>query len=101
MKDRTPQYPGRVLITPEDGGEPFYATLTLADEPVDEGTALNKANLLQDTTAALMNLGAAATPDDMLRALGQKLNGLIVAGTTELTPGTSNLPTGVLYVVYK
>ena len=46
MKDRVPKYPGKVLIAPEDGSAPFYATLTRADEPVEEGTALNKGTLL-------------------------------------------------------
>lgn len=100
MKDRTPQSPGRVLITPEGGGAPFYATLQLADDPVDEGTPLNKANLLPDTTAALMGLGTAATPADMFLALANKTNGMIIASTTEIAAG-SPLATGVLYVVYE
>ena len=49
MKDRQPTYPGRVLITPENG-EAYYATLTRADEPTEAGTPLNKQTLLQDQT---------------------------------------------------
>lgn len=44
--DRKPKYPGRVLITPENG-EPFYATITRADEAATEGTPLT-ANVLNE-----------------------------------------------------
>ena len=127
MQDRTPQYPGRVQVTPENGA-PYFATLELADEPLVEGTPLNKENLLQDATAALMGLTSAATPDDMLKALANgkegkltfdqqptqnsanpvtsggvytALNGLITYGTAEMTPGTSPLATGTIYVCYE
>lgn len=50
MKDRVPKYPGRVYVTPENGGAPYYATIERADEPVEVGTPLNKANLLSDQT---------------------------------------------------
>lgn len=102
MQDRVPAQgkARRILITPEDGSEPFYATWAFADDPITEGTPLNKANLLPDATAALMGLGTAATPADMFAALGNKLNGLIVASTTEIAAGDP-LPTGVLYVVYE
>ena len=38
--DRQPKYPGRVLITPENGRAPFYATITRADEPTVNGTPI-------------------------------------------------------------
>src|SRR5574344_1061140 len=60
MNDRTPTKPGRVLITPESG-VPYYAVLTMADEPTQEGTPPTKANLLSDATAA--KLGGVATPN--------------------------------------
>lgn len=62
MKDRKPRYPNRVLITPENGGEPFYATMTRADEPYDEGMAMSKQNILQDATAAAIGLDPEADP---------------------------------------
>ena len=43
FKDRVPQKPGRVKITPEDGAA-FYATMERADEAVQEGTPLNAKN---------------------------------------------------------
>ena len=61
MKDRVPKYPGRVLITPEDGSAAFYATVTRADEPVEVGTPINKAALLSDDTAKMLGF---TTDDD-------------------------------------
>ena len=51
MEDRIPSpgQEGRVLITPENG-EAYYAKITMADNPTNPGTALNKENLLQDST---------------------------------------------------
>lgn len=66
MKNRVSKYPGRVLVTPDDGTPPFYATLTRADEPTEEGTPLNKATLLTDETAALYDLDEDATVNDVL-----------------------------------
>lgn len=73
MKDRIPSpgMAGRVLVTPEDGSAPFYATITMADEPTEGGTALNKANLLTDDTAALFGKDSAAVPNDIFDWLGQ------------------------------
>lgn len=59
MKDRAPTYPGRVKLTPVEGQENKY-TLEWADEPVQEGTPLNKATLLADTVAAMLGM----TQDD-------------------------------------
>lgn len=69
MKDRVSLYPGRVLITPEDGSAPYHATLTRADEPTQEGTPLNKANLLTDATAALYGKTSTATPNTIFAAI--------------------------------
>ena len=58
FKDRVPSKLGRVKITPENGGTPYYAILERADEPSIAGTPLSAANLnaaqenlvYQDTT---------------------------------------------------
>lgn len=71
MLDRVPVNPGRVLITPENGSAAYYATMTRADNPTQEGTPLNKASLLKDATAALFGLGTDAVPDDVFAFLGQ------------------------------
>lgn len=39
-----------MLITPEDGSAPFYAKVTMADNPTNPGTPLTKETLLQDST---------------------------------------------------
>ena len=42
VKDRFPRKPNRIKITPEDGSAPFYATWERADNPLEEGTPINK-----------------------------------------------------------
>ena len=66
MKDRVPKYPGKALITPENGSEAYYATIARADEPVEEGTPLNKATLLSDDAAHTLEVGEyeEPTPND-------------------------------------
>lgn len=64
MKDRIPTYPGRVEVTHEDGTKELV-TVKRADEPTQEGTALNKGNLLDDSAAYRCGLdGIAATPSN-------------------------------------
>lgn len=76
------------------------------------GTFLNKANLLTDATAALMDLGPEATPNTMFAALANQnkqlrqdlddlqssVNNLIGSGTTALTDGATM--TNEIYVKY-
>ena len=68
MKDRQPTRPGRVKIIPENG-EAYYATMEMADEPTEAGTPPTKANLLKDSTAALLGGGTDMVPDEALQAL--------------------------------
>ena len=75
MKDRIPLYPGRVKLNPVSG-QPNTFDLVRADQPTQEGTPLNKASLLKDTTAALFGLGADAVPDDVLHLLSRFQSGL-------------------------
>lgn len=73
MEDRapTPGQEGRVLITPEGGGTPFYAKIEMADNPTQVGSPFNKATLLKDATAALFGYADSAVPDDILAYLGR------------------------------
>ena len=71
MQDRVPVNPGRVLITPEDGSPAYYATMTRADNPTQEGTRLNKASLLKDVTASLFGFDENAVPNDIFSFVGQ------------------------------
>ena len=89
-----------------------------ADGFAQVGTALNKANLLTDATAALADLGPEATPNEMLAALAnavntanstagaaqsaaQAANSKITYGTADLVSGSSSLATGSIYVRYE
>lgn len=64
-----------------------------------EGTSLEKANLLTDSTSEMLGLAPeTSTPDDALVALANR----IILGTTDLTPGTaSSYPNGTIYFVLK
>lgn len=44
--NRTPTKPNRVLITPEGGGSPYYATVVRADEPTEAGTMVDRTLLM-------------------------------------------------------
>lgn len=75
MQDRVSLYPGRVKLTPVAGQANTY-DLTRADQPTQEGTPLNKASLLKDTTASAFGLGTDAVPDDALHLLSRFQRGL-------------------------
>ena len=73
MKDRIPTRPNRVkLIFPN---KTEYAIIERADEPSEEGTPLNKANLLTDQTAQSLGLDPAADPsiNDAFARVGEVL----------------------------
>lgn len=68
MKDRIPLNPGRVRLTPV-AGETDLFDMEMADNPTELGTALNKANLLTDATAAALAAAFGSTPDTPNEAL--------------------------------
>lgn len=63
MQDRVSLYPGRVKLEPVAGQANTY-DLTRADQPTQEGTPLNKANLLSDATAAAIKALLASQTED-------------------------------------
>lgn len=71
MQNRVPTagQEGRVLITPEDGSAPFFARVSMADNPTQPGTPFSKETMLKDATAALFGLEATAVPDDVFNAI--------------------------------
>lgn len=79
MQDRVSLYPGRVKLEPVAGQANLY-DLTRADQPTQEGTPLNKANLLSDATAAAIKALLAsqtedpATPNAALSILAQAVD---------------------------
>lgn len=78
MKDRVPTYAGRVRLTPVANQDNIY-DLVRADEPIQEGTPLNKANLLTDETAQAMGLTSDATPNDAFSQLTSKTREITLA----------------------
>ena len=86
MQDRVPLYPGRVTLTPVSGQANTF-DLVRADQPTQEGTPLNKASLLKDTTAALFGKTNAAVPDDILNLLSKS----VIAQGTKITDVLGNL----------
>lgn len=89
MKDRVPVNPGRVLITPETGNA-YYATLTRADNPRQEGDPLNKNTLLKDATAELLGGDASMLPDEAFLALFKKISSITPSdiGAAKVVTGT-------------
>ena len=100
MQDREPTYPGRVTLTPVYGLANTY-DMERADRPLQEGTPLNKANLLSDATAAAIKALLAsqtedpATPNDALNILTQavdaaatKANAVDSRGNCEIYSGS-------------
>lgn len=110
MRDRTPT---KVLgngalrygVYDADGTFLRYEYLGLDDQPTQEGSPLNKASLLKDSTAALLGLGTDAVPDDAFVALvlgqgvygyrvrvqladGSPVEGATVSGIQPLTGST-------------
>lgn len=68
MQDRVSLYPGRVTLTPVAGQANTY-DMVRADQPTQEGTQLNKGNLLSDATAELLGLPSTAVPNDAFAKL--------------------------------
>lgn len=75
MTDRIPTHPGRVSLVPVPGETNKY-DMTMADEPVDAGTPLNKANLLTDATAAAIGAAYGSTPSTPNEALALLAGGV-------------------------
>lgn len=79
MQDRVSLYPGRVKLEPVAGQANLY-DLTRADQPTQEGTPINKANLLSDATAAAIKALLASqtenpvTPNAALAILAQAVD---------------------------
>mgnify|MGYP005765496089 CR=1 FL=1 len=103
MQDRipTPGQEGRVLITPEDGSAPFYATVEMADNPTQAGTPLNKETLLQDgTEAEIFGDTANRTVDEAFMGIMGKIALIMqnVASMTLTVTDTAGTPLQGVYV---
>ena len=92
MKDRVPLYPGRVKMTPVAGQANTY-DMVRADQPQQEGTPLNKANLLTDAVAGHFGKsGDDATVNSVLDAIGL---GFCLKTEIITTTRTWTMPSGV------
>ena len=63
MKDRIPRYAGRIRLTPVQGEQGVYDT-ERADEPLQNGTPLNKSTLLSGEVENQLGLDENSTPSD-------------------------------------
>lgn len=94
MQDREPTYPGRVTLTPVYGLANTY-DMERADQPLQEGTPLNKASLLSDATAAAIKALLAsqtedpATPNDALNILTQAVDDVTTVAAGKCSMETS------------
>lgn len=94
MQDRVSLYPGRVKLEPVAGQANLY-DLTRADQPTQEGTPLNKANLLSDATAAAIKAVLAsqtegpATPNEALNILAQAVEDVTAVAAGKCSMDTS------------
>ena len=79
MKDRIPKYAGRVKLNPVPN-QPNTYDMERADEPLQEGTPLNKNTLLSDDIALKMGLKDDDTPNDALQSLFEKGNNILKKG---------------------
>ena len=96
MNDRVSTYPGRVRLTPVEGQTDVF-DMTRADSPTQEGTALNKANLLSDTTASAINTltgSTPSTPNSALYAIANKLSAVITSLLSNATATAIQTLTG-------
>lgn len=84
MQDRIPTYPGRVKLTPVAGEENIY-DMERADEPVQNGTPLNKNTLLTDETEeAIWGDAQDRTVDDALSAVNYQIGDTLTTARTDL-----------------
>lgn len=90
MKNRIPKYPGRIRLTPIQS-QPNVFDMVRMDEPIEEGTPINKDTLLKDSTAQLLGLGADAVPDEALVKLRQDTNTSINNLRDSINASISNL----------
>lgn len=92
VKDRMPRKPNRILLTPENG-TPFYATWERADEPIEEGTPVNK--LLFDS---IDEGGTAFTPLNDIEIATQRITTAVDWTAVTFNRPLSGIPQILTYV---
>lgn len=96
MKDRNVQYPNRYQLTKVNGTDDIYDLMPAPGTVTEEGTFINKANLLKDETAALYGLDGEAVPDDVLQAIRGPA---ALTGKFPVATGASVFPGDVVDIV--
>lgn len=84
MTDRNVQYPNRFHVKPVPGTDDIYEIIPAPGAVYEDGTFWNKANVLQDATAALFGKDSTAVPDEIfaaIRSLIQTVDGKIKIAT--------------------
>lgn len=79
MEDRLVQYPNRVRLVQVDGQPGVYDIEAVPGTVTANGTPLNKATLLSDAVATLVN--NAATPNEALKYLAERVQPVRLGGT--------------------
>ena len=81
----------RYQLTPEDGSAAFFATLVLADEPINIGTPVDTDAFLKASTSVLYGINdpTSATPDDIFALIANRLSMLGGDSTTLLAAITA------------
>lgn len=82
MKDRIVEYPNRYAIIPREGG--LYDLEPRPGAVIEEGTPLNKATLLSDSTAAELGIKINNIPDPNA-TVDQALNAINGSKASEIT----------------
>lgn len=95
MKDRIPTYAGRVKLIPVPNQPNTYDAVR-ADEPVQEGTPLNKQTLLNSEVEEEYGLGEDATPSDVFMAIKEKLDKSVEGGLRGYTISNSLTATKIV-----
>lgn len=83
MEDRLVQYPNRVQLIQVDGQPGVYDIEAVPGTVTANGTPLNKATLLSDAVATLVN--NAATPNEALKYLAERVQPIKLGGTGATT----------------
>lgn len=90
MKDRQVQHPNRFLLTGVSGQDGVYDITPEPGTVTEAGTALNKANLLSDATAGLLDLSGDPTVDDAFAAVAGEFSALRYPTWTRLGSYTAS-----------
>ena len=92
MRDRQSTNPNRITFTDENSGTTYTGTWAYADNPVVDGTLMNKAAFLQDSTATAIGLTQEdPTVNDALSKLQTNINTKVNSSSVGAASGLASL----------